>query len=229
MYVSLEQFQKYSNVYGDNVGLQQSYIDSAENIIENYLGYKLIEQVYESILNGNGTNELQLKAKPINEILSVEIDGKLIDINEFFTENEFLYYKFGIFPIGYRNVIVNYETGYKKIDINEDNSCHCKPLDLIDGGEANNDNNIEDNDVEEIIDDEDIEINDTEPEEIEYNLPKIIISTILRIAALLQTESDSNIGITSKYFGDSGTRTFTNYTDYTKYLLPISSYKIIRI
>jgi hypothetical protein len=60
-------------------------------------------------------------------------------------------------------------------------------------------------------------------------LPEIIKMTVLRIASILQAESDSNIAVSSKSFGDSGTRTFINYTDYSKYLLPISIYKILVI
>jgi hypothetical protein len=232
MYLSLEKFQKYSNVYCDNPKLQESYIESAEDIVEDYLGYKLSIQKYETLLNGLSTNELQLKAKPINEILSVEINGKSIDVSEFYAINEFIYYN-GIFPEGWRNIKVVYTTGYKKINVNEDNTCHCKPLDLIDGGNANKEDDTEDIDTDiEIEDNTDNETeieNDIEEKDDEYNIPKIIIATILRIATLLQTESDSNIGITSKYFGDSGTRTFTNYTNFDKYLSPISNYRIIRI
>lgn len=58
-------------------------------------------------------------------------------------------------------------------------------------------------------------------------IPKLMILTVLRIATLLQSESDSNIGITSKTFGDAGTRVFQNYTNFDKYLLPLSKYKIL--
>jgi hypothetical protein len=72
-YVSVEELQKYSNVYGDNL-LQQSYIDSAENIVNSYLGYSPTLHNYIQYFNGTGTNELQLKAKPIQTITSVEIN-----------------------------------------------------------------------------------------------------------------------------------------------------------
>lgn len=58
------------------------------------------------------------------------------------------------------------------------------------------------------------------------DLPQIIKLTVLRIAALLQTESNNNIGISGKSFMD-GTRTFTNFTDYSKYLIQCSKYKLI--
>ena len=53
--------------------------------------------------------------------------------------------------------------------------------------------------------------------------------TTLRIAALLYSETDQNIGVTSKTFGDSGTRTFVNYTKFDKYLEPLAHWKKIRI
>ena len=59
------------------------------------------------------------------------------------------------------------------------------------------------------------------------DLPQIIKLTVLRIAALLQTESNSNIGISGKSFMD-GSRTFTNFTNFSKYLDACSKYKLIR-
>lgn len=61
----------------------------------------------------------------------------------------------------------------------------------------------------------------------ESDLPEVIKGTILQIAALRQSESDSNIGVTSKSFSDSGTRVFINNRNYEPYLMNISRYKVI--
>lgn len=58
------------------------------------------------------------------------------------------------------------------------------------------------------------------------DLPQIIKLTVLRIAALLQTESNNNIGISGKSFMD-GSRTFMNFVNYDKYLIQTSKYKLI--
>ena len=58
------------------------------------------------------------------------------------------------------------------------------------------------------------------------DLPQIIKLTVLRIAALLQTESNNNIGISGKSFMD-GSRTFMNFVNYDKYLIQCSKYKLI--
>ena len=58
------------------------------------------------------------------------------------------------------------------------------------------------------------------------DLPQIIKLTVLRIAALLQVESNNNIGISGKSFMD-GSRTFTNFTNFDRYLIACSKYKLI--
>lgn len=57
-------------------------------------------------------------------------------------------------------------------------------------------------------------------------IPEIIKITALRIAAILQTEAGNNIGITSKSFQGEGTRTFVNTTNFDKYLIQISDYRL---
>jgi len=63
----------------------------------------------------------------------------------------------------------------------------------------------------------------------DLEMPEVIKMTVMRIAALLQSEENSNIGVTSKSFGDSGMRTFVNTINFDKYLVQISKYKLIRI
>lgn len=53
------------------------------------------------------------------------------------------------------------------------------------------------------------------------NLPIIVKQTIFRIATLLKTEANGNIGITSKSYGDNS-RSFLNFTSFEKYLSPLS-------
>lgn len=60
-------------------------------------------------------------------------------------------------------------------------------------------------------------------------IPDLIIQTILRIASLLQTEANGNIGLTSKSFGNDGSRSFLNYTSYSKYLEPLYPFRIVRL
>jgi hypothetical protein len=184
-YVSVEEFKKYSSVYAES-DIQQRYVDAAENIVNNYLGYSPVLRDYTHYFDGTGTSELQLKARPIRGITGAEINGESVPATElhFDKDSEFIYFD-RVFPCGKRNIKIQYSAGYGTLP----------NTDLLNG----------------------------------ELLPVVIRMSVLRIAALLQSESDSNIGVTSKSFSDSGTRTFTNFTSFDKYLSPISFYKLVVI
>lgn len=57
------------------------------------------------------------------------------------------------------------------------------------------------------------------------NPPEIIKQVCKEIATLMQLEENQNLGVNSKSFGESGTRTFLNVTNYDPYLKKISKYK----
>jgi hypothetical protein len=56
-------------------------------------------------------------------------------------------------------------------------------------------------------------------------MPAIIKLVTLRIAALLRTESNDNIGITSKDFDGSGSRTFFQFNNFNKYTRPLNGFR----
>ena len=57
-------------------------------------------------------------------------------------------------------------------------------------------------------------------------MPSVIILSILRIATLMLSETNGNIGLTGKSFSDNS-RTFINYSNYRKYLQPLDTLRII--
>lgn len=58
-------------------------------------------------------------------------------------------------------------------------------------------------------------------------VPSVIKLSILRIATLMLSETNGNIGLTGKSFSDNS-RTFINYSNYRKYLQPLDTIRIIR-
>ena len=56
-------------------------------------------------------------------------------------------------------------------------------------------------------------------------VPDIIKTAALRIAALMLEETNGNIGTTGKTFADMS-KQFISYTNYDKYLRPLSGYKL---
>ena len=61
------------------------------------------------------------------------------------------------------------------------------------------------------------------------SLPAIIKQSIMRIAALLKTEANGNIGLTSTSYGTDGIRNYLNFTNFQKYLSPLRGYKAVWI
>jgi hypothetical protein len=171
--------------------------------------------VYSDKLNGNGKREIQLRAKPIINVSKLKINNIEYDTSTLHISNEFISSQECIFLEGYRNIQVIYQAGYDIEDV----------YNIIDGETS------VDSEKEKIIDGNGNEhtIDGGDAGQRNEAVPELIKSTILRIATLLNTESDGNIGINGSSFGESGSRTYVSYTNFDKYLYPISKYKIIRI
>jgi hypothetical protein len=211
-YTPLELFKTYANVHQDDEEILSVYLDTAEAMIEQHLNYSPEYQQHTSRLSGGGGYALSLAAMPIHIIQEVLIDGAHIPVEQFYVDGQFLYRKEGIFPDNNRrNVIVSYTAGY---DTATTPTVTDGDDTVIDGGDAFSDYADEEETAGALI---------IPP------MPRIITITALRIASILLSESDSNIGVTSKSFGDSGGRTFINYTNFDKYLSPLSAYRLLSI
>lgn len=55
-------------------------------------------------------------------------------------------------------------------------------------------------------------------------VPALVKTTILRIATLMLMEAGENIGISGKSFADNS-RSFISYTNYSKYLNPLQTFR----
>lgn len=60
-------------------------------------------------------------------------------------------------------------------------------------------------------------------------VPGVFKNHAMRIASLLSQEAGENIGVTSTSFDGGNSRTFINYTNFAKYLAPLSSYRVVRL
>ena len=56
------------------------------------------------------------------------------------------------------------------------------------------------------------------------SIPSIVKLTILRISTLMLMEAGENIGVSGKSFADNS-RTFISYTNYSKYLSPLQTFR----
>ena len=150
---------------GNNIA--ELFIGSAQNIVENYLGYEIESKEYTKHFALHSSNVIKVGVKNITNVTEITVDGTLVE--DYYIDDDKIILKN---PVISDNIIITFTAGF---------------------GE---------------------------------DLPQIIKLTVLRIAALLQTESNNNIGISGKSFMD-GSRTFVSYTNYDKYLISCSKYKLI--
>jgi hypothetical protein len=229
MMITIADFEHYTGKHVEDNTRLQLYVDSAADIIKNYIGYDPAIAFNTEYIKGYNSNKLQLKHKPVNLVYKITdylTDTVLFEAkhaltrNDYIVSEEFVSFKNIVFPD--RKLIVEYISGFGYIDF---------PVYAINGGNAN---------TTEWAATYDCGFSDAE-----YgvnvifggyamntgvqDMPAIFKQTALRIAALLAMEANENIGVTSKQFGDSGSRTFINYTNFDKYLSPLSKYKLIVI
>ena len=169
MVVTKEELQGFTGVEfesGNNIA--ELFIGSAQNIVENYLGYEIESKEYTKHFALHTSNIIKAGVKNITAVSEITIDGTLVE--DYYIDDDKIILKQ---PVISDNIIVTFTAGF---------------------GE---------------------------------DLPQIIKLTVLRIAALLQTESNNNIGISGKSFMD-GSRTFTNFTNFDRYLIACANYRILR-
>lgn len=168
MIVTKEELQGYTGVeFEEGNNIADLFIGSAQNIVENYLGYEIESKEYTKHFALHTSNVIKCGVKNITNVSEITVDGAPAE--DYYIDDDKIILKQ---PVISDNIIVKFTAGF---------------------GE---------------------------------DLPAIIKLTVLRIAALLQTESNNNIGISGKSFID-GSRTFINYTNYDKYLIQTSKYKLI--
>ena len=169
MIVTKEELQGYTGVEfesGNNIA--ELFIGSAQNIVENYLGYEIESKEYTKHFALHTSNIIKCGVKNITNVAEITIDGTLVE--DYYINDDKIILKQ---PVISDNIIVKFTAGFGT------------------------------------------------------DLPAIIKLTVLRISALLQTESNNNIGVSGKSFID-GSRTFISFTNYDKYLIACANYRILR-
>jgi hypothetical protein len=217
MIASVEEFRKYNGVDCEDAELLASLLRAAEEVAANYLGYRPEYGLRRERLDGRGADYMMTGARPIRSVSAVAIDGAAIPLERIEFEDRKILLTGGIFPKGRRNVSLRYAAGYRfsaRSGEVSGGSAAGTGEGALSGGAADG--------GAEAVDGGDAASLMGEP-------AFLIKNVVLRIASLMLTETSQNIGITSKSFGDSGTRTFINNTDYSKYLLPIAAYKSLVI
>ena len=120
--ITPEEFSAYANYYEEGTeSLIQTYIDSAENIVERYLGYSPLMTDYEEYVEGIGSDKLYTTIPHIEEVVYV-IDsstGEFLD-NCSCTDS-YIYRTDGERAFEYgKKYKVSYSGGWKKTSVPAD-------------------------------------------------------------------------------------------------------------
>lgn len=118
--VTVSQFNTYSGNFeddADSVSLKQTCLDSAENIVTQYLGYNPSSQSYEQFVSGIGDYKLYLNSRPITGVNYLKIGDEEIDLTQIECKDNYIYEtnRNNIFKVGVDNIYIEYTGGQKII------------------------------------------------------------------------------------------------------------------
>jgi hypothetical protein len=119
MIATVEELKNYTEQYTDNDTQIELFIQSAQQIVENYIGYNIEVQDYNLTLSGDGTNFLNIGVHPVNSVTSISIDGESKDVSNFVVLKEFLFNKESYFSDGNFNIQISLNAGYAPDSIPE--------------------------------------------------------------------------------------------------------------
>lgn len=110
--VTPEEFNTYTNNYDDTI-LKTTYVETAQEIVESYVGYELTAKDYSETLKGAS---IILGAMPVNSVTSLTVDGVAIDSADYSIVNNEIVLD-DASKITKRSVTkVEYNAGYNSID-----------------------------------------------------------------------------------------------------------------
>lgn len=115
-FVTIDQFNEYTNNYEDST-LKSSYIESAEQVVKDYLGFDPEVKEYREYFSGMGDTKLYLNAHPIQLINEITINGMAYPVENFEAVGQFIRSidRRVVFPSGDNNIYVSYVGGFDDI------------------------------------------------------------------------------------------------------------------
>ena len=116
--ITLDQFRQYTNYYEDDPsGLLTTYIEAAERVVIDYLGYDPTMNEYDEYFSGIGDYKLYLHAQPIEFVNIIEKDGEEMDMFDIQWKGPYVYdiNRKKVFEAGQDNFHVTYSAGYRDI------------------------------------------------------------------------------------------------------------------
>lgn len=119
-FITSLEFTEYTDNHDINSTLSNIYIESAQELIENYIGYPLHAQEITEFITGNDSTYLTLSPYQINSVTSLNylVSGDAIDITNLSISDRKIYFTDGtVFPSDTEeNLILKYNAGWHITD-----------------------------------------------------------------------------------------------------------------
>lgn len=117
--ISLEEFNSFSGDYEDAPEVKLDKVrtlDSAQEIVEGYLGYKILSSAHSELFEGLEGRKVFLHALPVQYVDEVKVNGhEVLQDQGFVFDKESIYLDQKLKPCDH--VFVSYSSGYSKTSV----------------------------------------------------------------------------------------------------------------
>ena len=115
MLITIEDFNTYTDNFNDApdvVNMKNDFIETAQEVVSNYLGYSVEETNHDEYLYGMGDPTLYLYGMPITKVNSISISGSAVSSDSYTISGRTLRLNDGVWPLGLANIHCNYDAGW---------------------------------------------------------------------------------------------------------------------
>lgn len=138
MIITTEEFKEYVSVYEEDNALVNYYILTAQTMIEDYIGYKILASDYIEYFSGSEDCQLNMRMKPVNHLTEISFNDTAQEISDFkIMGNEIIFYPKGVFPSGLYNILISFNAGYSIETVPEIFKVSCLRISAILFNESN--------------------------------------------------------------------------------------------
>jgi hypothetical protein len=114
MLISTELLESFAEIKGSDPVLETNYIECAEEIVSQYLGYSISESAYDDKLIGNGLPYIKLSSFNVSNLV-LAVDSKIIDSSIYRVDGCFAIIKSGVFTKN-STISATYQGGWTSIN-----------------------------------------------------------------------------------------------------------------
>ena len=119
---SVNEFNTYTSNFEDSteaITLKEIYLQAAERVVSEYLGYNPQQRLYDESFSGIGDYKLYLNARPIKVVSELFINGLPMPLDVIQPHDDYIYeiFRHKVFFEGLNNIHCSYVAGYSPAEM----------------------------------------------------------------------------------------------------------------